>query len=182
VSPKSGLSTGQQIDNNASVVFDRNAAVVTPAWGNTLDNSSPMSRVLGLTAYSPANFTVSWQGMDIGSGLKDYTIYVSNNGSPFAPWLTYTTATSAVYTGVSGRSYRFHSIARDFTNNIEPSKIAAEAATIVQFAGTLGSADCEGKSVSALVKQYGGLDAAAKALGYPNVSALQDAIRAYCGG
>jgi hypothetical protein len=33
-SPKNGLSTGQQINNSASVVFDANSAVVTPAWGN----------------------------------------------------------------------------------------------------------------------------------------------------
>ena len=50
------------------------------------------------------------------------------------------------------------------------------------FAGTPGSPNCHGESVSALAKQYGGLAAAAKALGYPSVDALQDAIRAYCGG
>src|SRR6516162_8993129 len=38
---------------------------------------------------------------------------------------------------------------------------------------------CHGQSVSALAKQYGGLNNAAAALGYPSVSALQDAILAY---
>jgi hypothetical protein len=36
VSPKNSASTGQQINNSASVVFDANPAVVTPAWTNTL--------------------------------------------------------------------------------------------------------------------------------------------------
>lgn len=62
------------------------------------------------------------------------------------------------------------------------------------FAGKPGSPNCYGKSVSALAQKYGqqhgqhegehddgGLAAAAKALGYPSVQALQDAIRAYCG-
>jgi hypothetical protein len=49
------------------------------------------------------------------------------------------------------------------------------------FAGTPGSPDCQGKSVSALAQHYGGLAAAAKALGYSSVQALHDAIAAYCG-
>ena len=49
------------------------------------------------------------------------------------------------------------------------------------FAGTPGKANCYGATVSALAKKYRGLDAAAAALGYPSVAALQDAILAFCG-
>jgi hypothetical protein len=49
------------------------------------------------------------------------------------------------------------------------------------FAGTPGKANCHGQSVSALAKQFGGLDNAAEALNYPNVDALQNVILAYCG-
>ena len=52
----------------------------------------------------------------------------------------------------------------------------------VVFAGTPGKANCHGKSVSALAQQLGGLSAAAAALGFDSVSALQDAIMAFCGG
>jgi hypothetical protein len=48
------------------------------------------------------------------------------------------------------------------------------------FAGTPGKANCHGKSVSALARQFGGLNAAAAALGFPSVQALQDAIMAFC--
>jgi hypothetical protein len=54
--------------------------------------------------------------------------------------------------------------------------------TSLKFAGTPGKANCHGKSVSALARQYGGLNAAAAALDYPSVSALQDTILAFCGG
>ena len=50
------------------------------------------------------------------------------------------------------------------------------------FAGVAGSANCHGTSVSALVAKFGGLDAAAAALGFSNVQGLQDAIRAFCEG
>ena len=50
------------------------------------------------------------------------------------------------------------------------------------FAGTPGSLNCQGTSVSALVTKFGGLDAAAAALGSSNVQGLQNAIRAFCAG
>jgi hypothetical protein len=48
------------------------------------------------------------------------------------------------------------------------------------FAGTPGAANCHGESVSALVREFGGLRAAASVLGFPSVRALQDAIREFC--
>jgi YVTN family beta-propeller protein len=48
------------------------------------------------------------------------------------------------------------------------------------FAGTPGFSNCHGQSVAALAQQFGGLNAAAAALGFPSVQALQAAIRAFC--
>jgi hypothetical protein len=50
----------------------------------------------------------------------------------------------------------------------------------VPRAGTPGRANCHGKSVSALAHQFGGLDAAASALGFASVEALHDAFKAFC--
>jgi uncharacterized repeat protein (TIGR03803 family) len=52
----------------------------------------------------------------------------------------------------------------------------------VRFAGVPGSLSCVGVSVSTLAHTYGSIAAAAKALGYRSVSALQNAVAAYCGG
>jgi YVTN family beta-propeller protein len=51
-----------------------------------------------------------------------------------------------------------------------------------RFAGTPGKTNCHGKSVSALARQFGGLNAAAAALGFSSVGALQNAILAFCQG
>jgi uncharacterized repeat protein (TIGR03803 family) len=48
------------------------------------------------------------------------------------------------------------------------------------FAGTPGSGDCTGKSISTLAQTYKGIAHAASALGYANVTALQSAIAEYC--
>jgi hypothetical protein len=50
------------------------------------------------------------------------------------------------------------------------------------FAGTPGKANCHGQSVSALARQNGGLNAAAAALGFDSVDALQQAIQEFCAG
>jgi len=49
-----------------------------------------------------------------------------------------------------------------------------------QFAGTPGSADCFGKSISTLARTYGGIADAASALGYASVTALRSAVASYC--
>jgi hypothetical protein len=48
------------------------------------------------------------------------------------------------------------------------------------FAGTPGKANCHGQSVSALAQKFGGLDAAAAALGFSGVPALQNSIKTFC--
>jgi hypothetical protein len=53
-------------------------------------------------------------------------------------------------------------------------------APVPTFAGTPGYSNCHGQSVAALAQQDGGLRAAAQALGYTSVKALQDAITAFC--
>jgi YVTN family beta-propeller protein len=52
--------------------------------------------------------------------------------------------------------------------------------SLPNFAGTPGFSNCQGQSVAALAKKFGGIDAAAAALGYPSVKALQNAIKAFC--
>ena len=50
----------------------------------------------------------------------------------------------------------------------------------VPNAGTPGQANCHGESVAALAHQFVGLDAAASALGFSSVAALQNGFRAFC--
>lgn len=52
----------------------------------------------------------------------------------------------------------------------------------VHFTGVPGTKGCTGKSTSVLAQTYGGLDAAASALLYPDAKALQTAVQTFCGG
>ena len=45
VNPKAGLATGTEVTAAASIVFDRNSAISTPTWTNTIDGTTPTARV-----------------------------------------------------------------------------------------------------------------------------------------
>jgi len=54
------------------------------------------------------------------------------------------------------------------------------AGETIPNAGTPGQANCHGRTVSALARQFGGIDAAASALGFSSVASLQDTLKAFC--
>ena len=135
VAPKAGLADATLIANQASIVFDSNASIATPTWSNTFDLSAPLSKVQSLTPkVGTTSFDVSWSGSDAGSGIRNYTVYVSDSGAAFTPWLTQATATTATYAGTAGHSYAFYVIANDGAGNTESAKALAEASITV--AGT----------------------------------------------
>jgi uncharacterized repeat protein (TIGR01451 family) len=130
--PRSGLATNTQILNGANVFFDKNPPIQTKIWHNTVDNSAPVSAITTLSpSENSSAFPVSWSGTDLGSGLQDFTIYVSDNGGLFVPWFTNTTATSAIFTGQAGHTYGFYSLARDGVGNIEATKTSPDTSTQV---------------------------------------------------
>jgi RHS repeat-associated protein len=127
-------ATGTAIDAAATVVFDTNAPITTNTYVNTIDADPPTSSVdpLPATTTNPS-FTVSWSGSDgLGSGIASYDILVSDDGGPFQPFLTSTTATSAVFTGQVGHTYRFSSVATDNVGLVQATPgVAPGAITVV---------------------------------------------------
>jgi hypothetical protein len=108
----------------------------TPSAAQTttlVDISAPSSNVAALPHFSPGNFTVRWSGNDgsNGSGIKFYDVYVSDNGGPFAPFVSGTTALSANFGGQDGHTYGFYSVATDNANNRQATPTAAQTSTTV---------------------------------------------------
>lgn len=132
VNPKPGFTTGSTFQDAGSVVFDTNSALNTAPWLNTVDITPPESHVIALPSTEAGDtFNVSWTGTDVGSGVADYSIYVSDNGGPFTYWLIDTMTTSGMYAGVVGHTYAFYSIADDFAGNEEAAKTSADTSTRV---------------------------------------------------
>ncbi len=131
---KSGLATGTRICNVASIVFDANDPILTPQWCNTLDNTKPESRVSALApTQTSTSFPVQWSGGDEGAGIQMYSIYVSENDGPFAPFVSFTQDTSATFTGQPGKKYAFYSVAWDKALNMEDAPAAPDTVTTVDL-------------------------------------------------
>jgi len=129
VDPRPGLATGTVICNRARIVFDLNAPIDTAETCNKLDNTKPASQVDFVGDPGTEGLEVRWSGTDAGAGILDYTIFVSEDGGPFTPFLVNTAATSAHFLGTCGKSYRFYSVARDATGNVEDAPGAPDAET-----------------------------------------------------
>jgi len=128
------LTTGDVINNQASIVFDDNAAIVTNITVNTIDEAPPTSAVNTLDeAYGTASFSVDWSGQDNagGSGIASYDVFVSVNDGAFESLLTDTTETSLVFTGESGSTYGFATVARDTLGNLETPPTVPDTETLV---------------------------------------------------
>ena len=92
-----------------------------------LVDDTPTSFISSSTAAVNTNpFTVNWGGSSPLSSIATFDVFVSDNGGPFTPFLTGTTATSAPFTGVAGHSYGFFSIATDASGAREPMKTRAD--------------------------------------------------------
>ena len=116
VKAKSGLLSGTEITNQASIVFDWNDPINTPQVLNTIDASPPTSHVLPLPpATAETEFLVEWIGQDDsgGSGIASYDVYSRVDNEAYALWLDDTTDTSATFTGEVDHTYAFYSIATD---------------------------------------------------------------------
>ena len=132
VKPKSNVTTGAAIHNEATIIFDTEAPINTNIVSNTIDAEAPGSAVNQLPATQPSpTFDISWSGQDApnGSGLLSYDVLFSANDGPYQPLLSGTLATSAKFTGEPNTTYRFYSIARDNAGNIEAAPLTPDAVT-----------------------------------------------------
>jgi RHS repeat-associated protein len=134
IKAKRDVPTGTVIDAKATIIFDTEAPIDTPPIFNTLDAGKPISTVNSLAAtVSTTEFLVTWTGNDDanGSALANYTIYVSDNGGKFTPWLDKTTLTEATYAGQAGHTYTFYSVATDNSGLTETAPTQADATITV---------------------------------------------------
>jgi hypothetical protein len=132
--------------------------------GNYFVTMSPIATSIGEVGWFPAlNPTVL-----VDAGVSEGTSFIASSVASYPPASAFQVYTIQI-------SPPFPPATVDVAMNISVTGSAP-------FAGTPGKANCRGKSVSALAKQFGGLNEAAAALGFGSVQALQNAIEAFCGG
>lgn len=116
IQAKGNLAAGTEIRNQASIIFDANAPLLTNESLNTIDREAPVTKVNSLPpTTSNTSFLVTWGGTDPnhGAGIVSYDIYVSINNGAYSPWKKGTSDISGLFTGENGKKYSFYSLAHD---------------------------------------------------------------------
>ncbi len=129
-----GLTTAEgnyTLTVNAAAILDgygeAGAGSASVSW--LMDTTPPTSTVNSLPSTTTStSFSVSDTGTDpagsngsTASGVASFAIYVSTNGDPFTQLATVTPAEpSTLFTGQTGNTYGFYSIATDNAGNVQP--------------------------------------------------------------
>ena len=138
------------VSNKASIIFDLNTPIVTNTYKNRIDAVTPTSTINALNAKQiDTTFTVSWNGLDEGSGIKKYNIFVAQETSPFVLWKIASKENSASFTGENGKTYSFYSIVSDSLGLTEGTKNVPDATTKVELTGiAIGENDIMGFQIT----------------------------------
>lgn len=81
------------------------------------DTLPPEVEMNPLPTLSPPGVSVTWSGQDLGSGIRDYDIWLFEDAITMTAWLTDTTAEHATYSGEKGETYGFAVTGRDWAGN-----------------------------------------------------------------
>lgn len=119
VNLRPGWPADTAIENTASIVFDYNEAMNTPAVTNLLDPNPPSSQVQIYPANRARTYQVVWNGNDAESGLYSYDVYYSRDGEGYQRWRSGTADREGVFVAEPGLQYDFYSRARDNVGNTE---------------------------------------------------------------
>ncbi len=120
IDPLTSVQTGDSINNRATIIFDFNDPINTNTSNNIIDLIKPQSSIINNdTIQIDTSFVLKWNGNDNLSGLKDYTVFVSDSGYNYYAWKKNTVDTSDIFYGAPGHIYDIYSIAADSAGNIE---------------------------------------------------------------
>jgi hypothetical protein len=134
VAPRPGLGTGTRIANSAQIVFDTNAPIDTPVWLNTIDRSSPRSRIKSVrwstvrvrarrgnraTGRRVGLLEIRWSASDRGSGAAVFDLFAAVGAGRFRQVLFQFPRREVTFVCKPGRRYRFRVRAIDAAGNVQ---------------------------------------------------------------
>jgi NADPH-dependent 7-cyano-7-deazaguanine reductase QueF-like protein len=119
IKPLAGLAHNASLVNDASIIFDVNAAIVTNSYTNHLDLLAPVGQIDSHELLDDTTLVLNWSATDQGSGIREYVLYVSKNGGEYLPYFTNNGETSLIFYGEIDTNYRFYIAGIDSVGNEE---------------------------------------------------------------
>jgi len=157
IKPKSNTTTGDSVVQQASNVFDLNAAIATNIWSNVIDAIPPTSTVTSLSPTTEGTeVELSFTGIDDagGVGVENFDLYISINKGPFNLYQANIDTTAYLFIGDPGLEYAFQTIATDYVGNQETLATEGDTYTVFSEEGVItiinpeNSNYCAGDSMS----------------------------------
>jgi hypothetical protein len=134
ISPRGRLATGTKIANGADIVFDTNASIATPTWGNAIDATRPSTARTRVTRRIRRRgrkrvhaLIVRWSSSDRGSGVAAYAVYRSVGHGRLRLFFAAATARQATIACRAGQTYRFAAVATDRVGNVQSGRRTSRA-------------------------------------------------------
>lgn len=125
VAQRRNLKNKTKIHNSARIVFDKNEAIDTPVFTNTIDRSRPkatLRKAKGLSVRGKrgaCRIALSWKGGDKGSGVDGYTVWVGKRKKgPFDAVKRGYERTRLTFKGKRGVRYSFRVVPADKAGNV----------------------------------------------------------------
>lgn len=132
IRPEANLPTGDSVKVKATIIFDTNEEIETNYWVNAIDALPPVSQI---TSYAVVKDSIRlrWSGQDdvAGTGIREYALYVSENGSSFSLYQPGISDTAATFVGTPGNTYSFMTLATDQVGNQEPLKTTSNISIFI---------------------------------------------------
>ena len=122
------LSTGDRVDNRASIVFDFNAPILTNTWSNAVDEVAPASSlVLGARGVVADSIWLRPEGVDVHAGLGRIEYFVRRPGvDSFELWRATNGPRQVAYVARQLGDHDFAARAVDRAGNAERKTLTAE--------------------------------------------------------
>jgi hypothetical protein len=124
VAQKRNLKNKTKISNSARIVFDKNEAIDTPVFTNTIDRNKPRvtlrkAKALAGGSRKTCRVALAWKGADKGSGVGAYTVSVATRKKgKFNPVRYDYARTKLTFKGKRGVPYWFRVVAADKAGNV----------------------------------------------------------------
>ncbi len=125
VSLRNDLANNDVIENRADIIFDTNEAIITNTWLNTIDIESPVGSVDAISLINDTTFTVNLNGIDTGSNIRYYELFVSKDEDSFVS-VGNIYGDNITYTGELYSNYAFCAIPVDSVGNRQLKDILEE--------------------------------------------------------
>ncbi|MBI1343280.1 MAG: T9SS type A sorting domain-containing protein [Terrimonas sp.] len=113
---KKNLASGTPVTNRASIIFDKNEALMTNTWLNTIDTTRPANTLLSGMLVNDTVIKLSFTANDQHSGIQGHDMYFSTNNGAYR-YIGQVGKDTLRFTGAPDSSYSFFVVPVDNVGN-----------------------------------------------------------------